>query len=141
MNLITLSNALKSVFGTQITPNASQFVPVTDSDGTPAGISSMPDFASFLGGELRLKLRVNGSVIVPNGTITLTAQTAFFVFVDSTLLTTHIVLKAGAWHEVVSELSSVSANKYTFSIVGGNLVATNVGNSNGTLFVLEFSNA
>ena len=49
MDKITLANALKAVFGTSITPTSSQYVPITASDGTPAGISSMSDLASVLG--------------------------------------------------------------------------------------------
>ena len=49
MDKITLANALKAVFGTSITPTSSQYVPITASDGTPAGISSMSALASVLG--------------------------------------------------------------------------------------------
>ena len=49
MDKITMANALKAVFGTSITPTSSQYVPITASDGTPAGISSMANLASVLG--------------------------------------------------------------------------------------------
>lgn len=52
MNTSLFSNMFKSLFGEQITPTASQFVPITASDGTPAGISSMANLMSLLGVEI-----------------------------------------------------------------------------------------
>ena len=50
MNTSLFSNMFKGLFGEQITPTSSQFVPITASDATPAGISSMDNLASLLDG-------------------------------------------------------------------------------------------
>ena len=49
-NINLFTNVFKSLFGSSITPTASQFVPITAQDGTPAGVSSMANLASVLGG-------------------------------------------------------------------------------------------